>query len=247
MKKQNILKTVVLAVMAAFCFAGGVFAQDIVFVLPKTVKVTSSPVLVKGAVMDFDAKAVDITMVNLLDLVRKKTDESAKEKDKTKKKTGKKEETNWLSTLDFEETPVINGFFQKSFAIKEGISAILAKMPEEEALPGKTSMKVIVLDKASEKIEIIEPLDDRVGKLKSISGKILQKPYPDNVKITVEALIADAAGHGSYQMVELLQVLVPVKKKEFVLPVNLSEMITGNEILLITISDNGEKITKTLF
>ncbi|MFH1352002.1 MAG: hypothetical protein ABIH68_00305 [bacterium] len=223
-------------------------AQDIVFVLPKTLKVTTNKVIVKGAVMDFSVDKIDITSLNLIDLVREQEkEEKLRKKEKEKKRTKEKKEC-WLNTLDYETIPVTNGFFQKSLKIKEGINAVLVKPAEVDASPQNTHMKVIVLDRVSSKIELLQPETDRIAQLKNISGKIVKKPYPETVRVTIEALVADdLEGNTNYKINNLLEATVPVKRKKFKLPVALSELLTGGEIVIITISDDGTQITKTLF
>ena len=220
-------------------------AQDIVFVLPKSLKVTENTVVVKGAVMDFDVTEIDITSVNLIDLVREQEKEETLRKKKKKKKIAKE---NWLNTLDYETIPVTNGFFQESIKIKEGINAVLVKPSEIDATPQNTQIKVIVLDKVSAKIELLQPETDRIVQLNQISGKIIEKPYPESVRVTIEALVSiESDGETNYKIKNLLEATVPVKKKKFTLPVALSELLTGGEIVIITISDDGTQITKTLF
>jgi len=208
-------------------------AQTIVITHPKSLKVTSSPVQIKGAVMDFDISEIEIASVNLLELVREETTGQRK---KTKK-------TSWMDTLNFESVPVKNGLFQKSIELKEGINSIIVKLPESKPTPENIEMKVIVLDKVSDNIEIIEPKSDRIPYLKKISGKILKAP-PKSIKITIEALVPDG---GNYRIDKLLEVSTPVKNKFFSIPVSIEEMLTGDEIVIITISADGIEVTKTLF
>ena len=221
-------------------------AQDIVFILPKSLKVSTNTVTIKGAVMDFDTTEIDIAVVNLIDLVKEQKAKRELAKKEKEKKPENKEP--WLNTLDYETIPVANGFFQTTLQIKEGINAILAKPVKVEATPQNTQMRVVVLDRVSPKIELIYPQTDRIAQLKGISGKIKRRPYPKTVTVTIEALMTvDSDGEKTYKMNKLLEVIVPVKRKKFNLPVALRELLTGDEIVIITISADGVEVTKTLF
>ena len=45
----------------------------------------------------------------------------------------------------------------------------------------------------------------------------------------------------------MIEITVPVNKKQFSAPVSLNEMLTGEEILMITVTADGVEVTKTLF
>lgn len=237
-KKNNSL--ILITFISMVFFVAKLFAQDIVFLLPKSLKVTTNTVTVKGTVMDFDITEIDLAVVNLTDLVKEQ------EQKKSSKKEKKKE--SWLSTLEYETIPVTNSFFQTVIKIQEGINVIIGKPVEVKATPKNTEMKVIVLDKTSPDIELIEPVTDQIVKLKQISGKLKRKISSKTVKITVDALLSmDTDGEKNYKMNRLLDVIVPLKGNKFSLPVSLTEMLTGNEIVILTISIDGTEITKTLF
>ncbi|MEW6556271.1 MAG: hypothetical protein AB1349_02845 [Elusimicrobiota bacterium] len=214
------------------------FCQDIVFVQPKSLKVTSSPVTIKGSVMDFDTTEIDMAVVNLIDLLKqgKNTPKS------------KKEKRPWWETLKYETIPVRNGFFQKSIDIKEGINSVIAKPANVQPTSQNTETKVIVLDKVSAKLILTDPVSDRIPYLKKIAGICKVKPRPKSVKVTIEAFVSkDIDGEKKYKLEKLMEVTVPVKSKKFFVPVSLTEMLTGEEILIITISTDDIEITKTLF
>jgi len=235
----------IFAVLLGTIYSSVLLAQDIVFVLPKTFKVKTHRVLIKGVVMDFNITEIDITSVNLIDLVKK---QEKLEKTRKKRKIKKHRKKNWLKTLDYETIPVKNGFFQKYMDIKEGINAVLVKPVGSEPNPKNTAMKVIVLEKESKKIKLLSPKTDQIARLKQISGKIIKKPYPKSVKITVEALESTIRkGEKTYSLNKLLEAEVPVKREKFNLPVSLKKLLSGGEIVIITISTDGIEITKTLF
>lgn len=228
-------KIIMASVTAVFLCVNMICAQDIVFVLPKTLKVTSPSITVKGTVMEFDTKAIDITVVNLLNLVEEETSSA-------------KDEKPWLETLKYETIPVRNGFFQKDMEIKEGINSIIAKPAKIKPTSNNISMKVVVLDKISPALEITEPTNDRIPLLKRISGRFIKKPYPKTVNIKIEALSSHhIAGERKYKIDKLMEISVPVKKKQFSVPISLSEMLIGDEIIMITVTTDSIEVTKTLF
>ncbi|MFH1368342.1 MAG: hypothetical protein ABII64_04360 [Elusimicrobiota bacterium] len=186
--------------------------------------------------MNFDITQIDLAVVNLLDVVRGEM--------KSKKEVKKP----WLETLEFETIPVTNCIFQKEIDIREGINTIVAKPTGVQPKPGNIETKVVVLDKTSLQVELIEPSNDRIPYLKMVSGVIKKKPYPENVKVTIEALVpVKTGGESRYSLDKLMEVVVPVKKKQFSVPISVREMLTGDEIVVITVSYDGVEITKTLF
>lgn len=233
-------KKIPLAIMFSAILIASASAQTIVITHPKSLKVASSPVLVKGAVMDFNVTEIEIAAVNLIELVRTKPEPSVRRK--------KPKKTSWLDTIEFESVRVRNGMFQKSFEIDEGIVSIVAKLPGAASVPENIEMKIVVYDKVSDAIEITEPEKDRAPYLKRISGVCKKSPCPKSVKITVEALVSDNSdGDSSYRIDKLLEVSVPVKNRRFTVPIAISELLTGEEIVIITVSTDGVEVTKTLF
>lgn len=213
-------------------------AQDIAFVVPKELKVLGSTVAVKGAVFNPSIAEVDIALVNISELVRESL---APKKVQPKKKP-------WLSTLSYITIPVAGAFFQDTFVLREGVNAIVAKPAGVEPTEKTIQMKVIVLDKTSPFVELKYPETDRLTQLKRISGRIKKKPYPQAVRITAEAIVtAEVKGEKRYQLRKLLDVTTPAKKGVFDLPVSLSEMLTGEEIVTITITADDVEVTKNLF
>jgi len=229
-------KIITASITAIFLSVNVICAQDILFMLPKNLKVASSPVAVKGTVMGFeDISEVDIAVVNIIDLIKGE-------------KTRQEKSRPWLETLEFETIPVRNGLFNKALPIREGINTIIVKPSGVTASPQNISTKVVVLDKTSQKIEIKEPSKDRSLALTEISGLFKKKPYPKTVKITIDALISKQTdGDMKYKMDRIMEITVPVKGKKFSAPVSVREMLLGDEILLITISADDIEITKTLF
>ena len=76
MINKKISKNLVfLAIVACFIFYSiDIFGADIIFVLPKTLKVESNEVTVKGTIMDFSfgINKIDFAVVNLIDLIKEK-------------------------------------------------------------------------------------------------------------------------------------------------------------------------------
>ncbi|PIV52916.1 MAG: hypothetical protein COY53_05760 [Elusimicrobia bacterium CG_4_10_14_0_8_um_filter_37_32] len=237
-KNKLVTGSILVLVLLLTLFCTHTLAQDIAFILPKSLRVSTNTVTIKGAVMNFDLDRIDIAVVNLIDLVR---EQKLKEKDKREKEP-------WLNTLEYETIPVLNGFFQTTVNIKEGINSVLAKPSDTKPTAKNIEMKVIVLDKVSPRINLIEPQSDRIRDFKKIYGKIEKKPYPRTIKITIEALVSYSTEDGQeYLLNKLLEATVPVQKKGFSLPVSLKELLTGEEILVITIFTDGAEVTKTLF
>ena len=249
---KTIIKTIMLFAFSfllfTFYFSLAV-AQDIVFTKPKSLKVAIPTITIQGVVMDFDTNEIDIAVVNLLELV-KEEEEISQEKKKKEQKKKKIKKRSWLETLEYETIRIRNSSFQKTIKIKEGINSIIAKPVDVKPTVQNIQMKVVILDKTSPRIEITEPAKDRIPYLKKISGRIKKKPYPKTVKITIEALSADgdsAEKEKKYRLDKLMEISVPVKRRKFSVPISVKEMLTGDEILIITVSADGIEITKTLF
>jgi hypothetical protein len=104
------------------------------------------------------------------------------------------------------------------------------------------------LDKTSNGIDIVLPKTDRIAELTAVSGKIRTKIKTTFAKITIESLLAkEVDGNKSYSCIKLLEVTVPIKNKKFQTPVSIKELLTGEEILIITITIDNIEVQKILF
>ena len=249
---------VLLAVMMTSAAAPDeVSAQTILITQPRSLKVDSPTFIVKGAVMDFDIKEIDLAVVDILDLARSqqknkknisRTEERINPARRKNMSGSSSSSSSWLDAVEFETVPVRNGIFQKNVTIPEdgGIYSIIAKLPGAGIPPDPQNLeiKVVVLDKTSDDIVITEPKADRVMMFRKISGRIARGPMPKSVRIVVEAISSE---DGGYRLDKLFEVSAPVKNRTFSVPVSIEDMLTGDEIVIITMSTDGIAVTKTLF